>query len=149
MIEVARGHLDTETIFHQRFAGNCIEAPSERCFTNGLGNMALDCSGLIVRSICEVNDWDAHDISRINDWRHVRNMWQLGQDGSQLFEPSELAVGALVVTRRHYIPAGHIGIITAITPDIRFIHASANLGIVEERPLRSRSAVLGYLAVIP
>lgn len=87
--------------------------------------------------------------------RHVREIWTAAQNNKEPFAFGELAVGSLIVTARTYtlgnervkIP-GHIGIITdAKYPS--FIHASAKAGKVEERPLRSFSTLIGYVAMKP
>jgi len=93
------------------------------------------------------------DITQFNDVRHVREMWESAAKEKHPFLLGEFAVGNLLVTARTYsingeltAIAGHVGIITNVDVP-SFIHASAEAGRVEERPLRTLSTVLGCIAI--
>lgn len=86
--------------------------------------------------------------------RHVREMWEASSTDTAMFRRvKELEIGNLLITRRRYhindmavaIP-GHTGIITRLDP-MHFIHASAESGLVEERPLYTTATILGGIAV--
>jgi hypothetical protein len=82
-------------------------------------------------------------------------MWANAENGTESFLRAGIAIGTLLVTSRRYtldgewqyVP-GHIGIVTATEGDaISFVHANANAGVVEERPLTTRATILGSLTV--
>jgi|GEM_PF-1405522 len=145
-------------MYHQTFAGNCIENPGDRCFDSGLGPDVFDCSGFILRVICDVTGQDVRDLANV---RHVRDMWRAaGEAGNAMFQVADLATlvpGNLVVTRRIYdvdgevveMP-GHIGIVTdASVEPPRFIHASTfnREGQVKERQMLTSATIIGAIAV--
>jgi len=90
-----------------------------------------------------------------NKARHVRDIWVANRLGELDILSSEIKVGSLLVTRRHYnldnerqcVP-GHVGIVTRNDGEVVWIHASAPAGKVEERSLKSLRTVLGAKAVI-
>jgi hypothetical protein len=141
LIRAARSYAGKDAIYHQDFAGNCIEFPSDNCFSDGIGPQAFDCSGLIVRSMSDVLDVDP--IICMKDLRHVRDMWRAAYcEQDDTFDMAELAVGALLVTRRRYdiggestIIPGHIGIITDAGGGLGIIHTNLRRGRVEETAL--------------
>lgn len=81
-------------------------------------------------------------------------MWQASQEDG-LFTPAAISEGSLLVTARRYdiggesrVVPGHIGVVTyAQGDDIRFVHASAPAGLVEERPLRTLDTILGAITL--
>jgi hypothetical protein len=153
LILAARAYIGKESVYHWGFAGNCLEAPSEDCFSSGIGPDVFDCSGLIIRSICDVQG--VEPFKRSNGTRHVRDMWQAAESGNQFVRTTELEIGSLLVTHRSHMihgkPVslpGHIGVISELGVAPKIIHASAAVGEVEERALKTQHTVLGTLAVL-
>lgn len=151
LIKAARSYIGSGAIYHQREVGDCFSAPSEKCLQIGLGPV-FDCSGFIIASLCKVAG------RQIGDWpaslRHVRDMWQASQDGELLMRTT-ITEGSILVTSRRYdlhgeevrVP-GHIGIVTYAQPDeVHYVHASAEAGAVEERPLRTLDTILGAITL--
>ena len=121
---------------------------------DGLGPDSFDCSGLVVKAASELLGDGA--VSWDDSLRHVRDMWSDAIQAQTAFRISQLAVGAVVVTKRQYeirgqsryVP-GHIGIVTAVSGNqIDFIHANPSVGYVEERPIRTLETLLGYISLI-
>ena len=86
--------------------------------------------------------------------RHVRDFWQAAESEEHGFRVCEAAVGALLITRlRHRLDegfvtiAGHVGIVTCITDEVRYIDASPARGDIKERFLINPGGLLGYVAV--
>jgi cell wall-associated NlpC family hydrolase len=140
-----------EATYHQDFAGNCIETPSDQCLSADLGPESFDCSGFVLQAIQDVMGAQSGQPS--SGIRHVRDMWEAAKTTTYPFRLVEPADGTLIVMRRSYkirnetvsIP-GHIGILTS-TENMTFLHASPAVGRVEERPLRTTSTILGGIAI--
>ncbi len=80
--------------FNHKEVLSCGSGPTQpSCMEMGLGPHSLDCSGLVVRAICDVLDID------ISNWpidvRHVR---QMGDEAIPLNTP--VKAGTLVITSR-------------------------------------------------
>lgn len=120
--------------------------------TDGLGPDLFDCSGLVLRSMRDVLGEAA--CPKAIEFRHVRDFWRAASGGDDRLHVAKLAIGNLVVTRRHYtidgkltaVP-GHIGIVTHLDTMPSLIHASPRSGYVEERPLRALDTLLGCIAI--
>lgn len=153
-MRAARAYLGRPAVYHQDFAGNCFEQPTERCLQAGLGPDQFDCSGLVIRATCDVlgidvTDWPA-------DMRHIREMWGIA-NGDQLgMTTTELARGALLTIAHRYNlteqlhfrnVAAHAGFITNTRCGIRYIHASPFSGIVKEGPVMSPDSILGAMTL--
>ncbi len=149
LLVAARKYAGAPAIYHQQFAGNCLEGVTDNCFDNGLGP-AFDCSGFVLRAYADVTGWQTGQFGNL---RHVRDIWGAAQDNQSPFTKGEFAVGNLVVTARTYTIngeqvtfPGHIGIVTdTLTP--RFIHANPRAGCVRERSLRAQIALMGYVTL--
>lgn len=155
LINSARTYLDKQAIYHQDFAGNCIEESDEKCVTDGIGPERFDCSGLVIRVIYDT--LGTNSIEHPESPRHVRDMWlAANEQGQSGFYIAEFSVGALVVIRRKYTIngehaaiAGHVGIVTKIKSGLDIIHANPRTGKVEESSVRNWKAVMGFIAVNP
>lgn len=141
-------------MYHQHFAGNCFEAPSERCFEDGLGPIFFDCSGFIVRVLCDVTGADI--AAQAKGARHVRDMWRLAEQGEGLFAAASEHDGHILVTSRCYtlhgqptVVPGHVGFVTRGQGEATFIHADPLRGSVQEIPLAAAHSALGYVALRP
>jgi hypothetical protein len=147
LITAARAYLDQPAVYHQDFAGDCYQSPSEKCYADGLGPDVFDCSGFIVRTICDVTGLD---IAK-RGLRHVRDMWEAAQAGEYSLTTTTCAPGSIIVTERVYDfgrRPGHIGIITSLATELpTFIHASPSAARVEERPLLRLDTTLGYMTI--
>ena len=147
--------MGREAVFHQQFAGNCYETPSDKCLSAGIGPKAYDCSGLAIASICDVlgkpvGSWPA-------GMRHVREIWHVASQATTepIFTQTGYEEGALLIFRRVYdvhgykeVVAGHLAIASLIQGDaVTYLHANSNMGTVEERELRSPHSVLGSVLV--
>lgn len=152
-IAAARTYIGQPAIYHQRFAGNCFEQPSAECLVAGMGPASFDCSGLIIQSASDVlgvstTDWPA-------DLRHVRDLWSLAPASNGTHEAPQLTVGSLAIMKRQYdiagqrqVVPGHIGIISDISHEaVTFIHANPEKGVVEERPLRTLTTLMGAMSL--
>lgn len=149
LARVASGYLGQDAVYHQNFAGNCIENPSEYCLSGGLGPKKFDCSGLIIRSLCDLLDCTIET----DGLRHVRDMWRSAEEHTAYMRAS-LAVGVLAVMRRRYmidgIPTeipGHIGVVSSVEDEVTIIHANPRNGKVEQSILRDQTNVMGYIAL--
>lgn len=138
-------------MYHQHFAGNCFENPSNRCLVEGIGPSQFDCSGLVIASICQslgipTKSW-SHRL------RHVRDIWQEANEpsGSSVFVKIEPQIGSLLIFRKFYTiegerqeVAGHIGIVTHVEGDkLKYIHANPAKGVVEESEATFHQRILG------
>ena len=145
------GH--NRAVYHQALAGNCLIAPTERCRNVGLGP-AFDCSGLVIRSICDVLGVDPQDWPP--DMRHVRDMWGMSLGQGELAALGSSAIARLVVFRRYYDTptgplevAGHVGMVSTVdsTGSFTFVHADPRTGRIEERSSMTSQTMLGFIAL--
>lgn len=121
--------------------------------TDGIGPERFDCSGLVIRAIHDT--LGTNSIEHPESPRHVRDMWLAANEQEQsVFYTAEVAVGVLAVIRRKYTIngehtaiAGHIGIVTKTEGGLDIVHANPRTGKVEEAPVRSRNAVMGFIAI--
>lgn len=120
--------------------------------SEGLGPDSFDCSGLVIRSMCDVLGKD------ISAWqlkhRHVRDLWNAANGLDDAFELTSLAPGTLLVSARSYlvnnvteILPGHIGIVTEVYDGKAvYIHASSPW-LVAEEPVKNMVKRLGNITV--
>lgn len=152
LITATRSYMGQPAVRHYDFAGNCLEQASPHCLDGGLGPDRFDCSGLMIRALCDVVG------KPVEDWplelRHVRDMWDDAQTEATAFEPTPMEPGALVVLRRRhpvadttYVVPGHIGVVTQVfRSGAYYIHASAHPeGRVAMSRLMTFSGVYGTI----
>ncbi|MCA9329884.1 hypothetical protein KDA11_04515 [Candidatus Saccharibacteria bacterium] len=120
----------------------------------GLGVESFDCSGLVIRSVCDVLG------KKVDEWpiglRHVRDMWNASNDGDLSgLASADISVGMLAVTGKHltidgyrqYVP-GHIGVVTSVVDNcIEFIHASAP-NKVTEGAVKNTARLIGGISIL-
>ena len=73
--------------------------------SEGLGPTSFDCSGLVIRSICDVLGMST------DQWpvglRHVRDIWKVAErDNTQALQRTRPTVGSLAITGRYYTVFG-------------------------------------------
>lgn len=151
LVRAARSYIGQPAIYHQDFAGNCIERPAGACFEAGLGPGQFDCSGLIIRAHSDVmgmavSDWPS-------DLRHAREMWAVATTDQPGLTSSEVVFGSILVLSREYHIgdriqkiAGHVGIVTNVRSGLRYLHASPQAALVKEAPCRAtQSTIMGAM----
>ncbi|MDZ7744444.1 MAG: NlpC/P60 family protein [Candidatus Saccharibacteria bacterium] len=151
LIQASGAYLYKPAIYHHFVAGDCIALPRENCPEIGIGPDEFDCSGFVIKSICDVKGL------RPSDWpdqvRHVRDMWNDAQTEQVMFKQSALEAGALLITQKYYdigdqqteMP-GHMGIVLTVEDEtVRYIHASAKRGRVEICKRRIPTSYMGAI----
>jgi hypothetical protein len=113
-----------------------------------MGPEIFDCSGFIVRSVCDVKGVD------VSAWptgmRHVRDMWKTS--GRPLKNLATLTVGDILVEEYTYISQdktrpGHIGIVVASGEEPLWLHASPKQEKVLISEVPTDAKLLGTVSV--